>query len=175
MAEAPRSSHPVDALIRELIRARRDATTREIEEIIERVATAPFNPGRERVPTAERGLVYRGRIIRRDEDSLFRHLVKRVLLDRQWPVGTTEDQYLADLRGAVRASSVRLAVYQRRDGCMAATLAHTDEAMLPVQRGAAWLPELLVVYSADRGMLISGYQVSGLETTGVPKGARWLK
>ncbi len=37
------------------------------------------------------------------------------------------------------------------------------------------LPEILVVYSADRGMIITGYQLSSLSQTGIPAEARWLR
>ncbi len=38
-----------------------------------------------------------------------------------------------------------------------------------------FLPELLVIYSADRGILVTGYQCSSLATAAIPKEALWLK
>jgi hypothetical protein len=32
----------------------------------------------------------------------------------------------------------------------------------------------LAVYSADRGIILSGYQISGLETAGIPESVQWL-
>ncbi len=58
------SQHPVELLIREIIRTRRTATNEEIEQIIERMAAVPFNPDRVGVPQKHRGLRYRGRVVR---------------------------------------------------------------------------------------------------------------
>jgi len=35
--------------------------------------------------------------------------------------------------------------------------------------------QLLVIYSADRGIIVTGYQFSELPETGIPSEARWLK
>jgi len=37
------------------------------------------------------------------------------------------------------------------------------------------LPDMLVVYSPDRGIILTGYQVSNLDRTGIPAEARWLR
>ena len=59
------SQHRVDQLIRELIRRGRAATADEIEQIIERMATAPFDERVVPVPTRLRGLSYHGRMLSR--------------------------------------------------------------------------------------------------------------
>lgn len=74
------SQHPVDLLIRELLRTGRPAATEEIAQIIDRMATAPFNPQDRRVPTKERGARYRGYTLGARADSLTYHLIKRVVI-----------------------------------------------------------------------------------------------
>jgi hypothetical protein len=116
------SQHPMDLLIREIIRTRRTATNEEIEQIIERMAAVPFNPDRVGVPQKHRGLRYQGRVVRPREDSLFVHLVQRVLLEEQWRAGTSAEEYLGDLRSAILDSHARLLVYHRRGGSIAGIL-----------------------------------------------------
>lgn len=169
------SRHPVDALIREIIHTRRPATDDEIARIIDRMATAPFDRRLVPVPMKRRGVDYRGQTLTAREDSLTYHLVKRVVDERQWADGTTAVEYVADLRRAIRHPSSRLTVYERRGGHIAATLTPTHAALPVARRASASLAQLLVAYSADRGIILSGYQVSGLSQTGIPEESIWLK
>jgi len=169
------SRHPTDRLIRELIQTGRPATEDEIGRIVDRMAAMPFDRCIIPVPTTLRGQTYRGHTLGAREDSLTYHLTKRVVDERQWLDGTTADEYLADLRRAVRAPSARLATYERRGGHIAVTMTPTSAAVPSVRRTPASLPDVLVVYSADRGIILSGYQVSSLDQTGIPDEARWLK
>ncbi len=175
MGEDRLSRHPADRLIRELIGTRREATDDEIAQIVERMATAPFHPAVLPVPMHLRGLAFQGRAILDREDALTCHLIKRVVADRQWTEDTSAADYLADLRRAVRAPAARPALYTRRGGRIAVTLTPTADAVPNDRRAASSLPEILVVYSADRGMIITGYQVSSLSQTGIPAEARWLQ
>jgi hypothetical protein len=169
------SQHPADLLIRRLIQTRDAAAPEEIEQIVERMATAPFDQRALPVPMRLRGLSYQGQTLGVRHDSFGYHLVKRVVDERQWTEGTTAADYLEDLRRGVRNRGVRLAVYERRGGFMAAALTATAAAVPLSRRAAESLPNLLVVYGADRGVIISGYQVSSLEQTGIPGEARWLR
>ena len=169
------SQHPVDVLIRDLIQSARSATAAEIEQIVERMASAPFEPRNMRVPVEHRGLSYLGRTLGARESALFYHLVKRLVVERQWARGTTEVHYLADLRHAVRDSLARLTIYRRRSGHLAATVTPTDRAVASIRRGPRSLPELVVIYSADRGIIVTGYQVSKREQAQIPEEALWLR
>ncbi len=169
------SQHPTDRLIRELLRTGRQATDEEITRIVECIATAPFDPQTVRVRPAHRGAGYQDRTLGVAAPSLTYHLVKRVVLGQQWAAGTTADQYVEDLRRAALNPSARLAIYQRRGGHIAAVVAPTDRVLPAERRGARPEPNLLVVYSADRGIILSGYQFSTLDKTGVPREARWLR
>lgn len=167
--------HPIDRLIRDLVARQREATDREIDQLIERMATAPFNPGTVGVRLEERGATYQGQTLGPAADSLTYHLVKRVVLEEQWAGGTTAAQYLEDLRRAVRSPYTRLVLYARRGGPLASTITPTAHVLPPERRGARSLPLLLVVYSVQRSAIISGYQFSTLAAIGVPAEARWLK
>jgi hypothetical protein len=167
------STHSVDRLIRALISTDRSATTEEIEQILEHLATAAFTTQTVRVPVKHRGLSYEGRVLGAREDSLFYHLVKRVLVEEQWAAGTTATEYLGDLRQAARSPQIQLVVYQRGGGHLAAVLAPTTVA--PARQGAQPQPYIYLLYSADRGILITGYQASGLAEIHLPGDARWLR
>lgn len=167
------SQHPVDVLIRELIRTRRPVTGDEIEQIINRIADVPFNPDMVAVPRKHRGLRYQGRVVRERDDSLFVHLVQRVLLEDQWKDGTSAEEYLGDLRAAILDTRARLVVYHRRGGSIAGIFATNS---VPItRRGAKQEPYLYVVYSADRGIIVSGYQVSGVEQINISGEPLWLR
>jgi hypothetical protein len=84
MVDVGRSGHPVDRLIRELIATRRPVTSEEVESILGRIATAEFNSRTVRVPNAERGVEYGNRRLLARDDSLFIHLVRRVVLVKMW-------------------------------------------------------------------------------------------
>ncbi len=171
----PISQHPVDRLIRALIGAGRAATPDDAGRIVARMATVPFDPRVVRVKAEHRGLSYQGQRPDARADALTYHLAQRVVLDEQWVRGTTAQQYVADLRQAVCSATARLIVFERRGGFIAATITETDRVISAERQGPSVLSNLLVVYSADRGTILTGYQFSTLTQTGIPRGARWLK
>ncbi len=143
------SQDTADLLIRDLIWTGRAATAEEIDRITQRMASSPF-------------------------PALRAHLARR-LIERQWIVGTTEQEYVDDLRRAIRDDAARVAVYRRRGGNLAAVLAPSERILPTQRRGARWLPVLFVVYSADRDIILSGYQASSLRTIALPEDIRWLR
>lgn len=169
------SPDPADQLIREIIAVPRPATDAEVRRIIERVATAPFNPAVVRVPGRERGATYAGHTLGARESSLVYHLVKRVAIERLWAEGTTASDYLDDLSRAVRSAAARLALFADRGDHIVAVITPTASAVPAHRRGAEWQPNALVVYSADRGMIRTGYQFSSLQAVDIPKEAQWLR
>lgn len=142
--------HPADRLIRDILASGREATWEEAAPIVQRMAEARF-------PTIRA------------------HLRKRVDREDQWAAGTTEAEYLADLRRAIQDTASRLAVYERRGGHMAAVLAETARIVTGNRQGPASLPLTFVIYSADRGILVTGYQASSISTITVPEDITWLK
>lgn len=169
------SQHPVGGLIRRLVDAGREITPEDAREIVGRMATAPFHREMVRVPTKLRGLAYSGRTLGAREETLFVHLVQRVLVDGQWAVGTAADQYLADLRRAVRWPAARLGLFVRQGGYLATTICPTNEVVPIQRRGVSPLPFIVVVYSAEWGALITGYQFSAIERLNIPPETLWLR
>jgi len=168
--------HPADLLIHELIARPRPATEQEIRLIIDRIASAPFNRDMQNVPIAQRGLGYRGIIPGAHMTSLALHFIQHVEVERQWATGTTIDAYLESLHRAARDPEVQIALYRQwgmRD--IAVAIVPTKRVLDSRQMGPGALPNLLVVYRADRGMLISGYQFSSMDNVRIPKDAVWLK
>lgn len=149
VADSRFSPHPTDALIRQLILADRAATPEELNQIIRRMAGAPF-------PTA-------------------RNHRDRHTADGQWTEPTTVEQYADDLRRAISDTTARPAIYIRRGGNIAVVLAATERIVPADRRGPTSAPLLFVVHSADRGMLITGYQASSLARISLPEGVRWLR
>ena len=167
------SQHPTDRLIRELIASERAASQGEIAAIVARMASAPFDTRILPVGRKFRGLEYAGRPLGNHAQALFLHLTMRVVYDAQWRDGTTEQEYIGDLRAAIQDSSAHLLVYQRRGGPIAAILTTND--IPPERRGPESLPLLYVVYSADRSTIVSGYQASTIDAISIPGEARWLR
>jgi hypothetical protein len=166
--------HAADRLIRELIASGRGASPDEIAQIVERMATAPFNPDIIRVPVKDRGSLYEGHALTAREQSITYHLTKRVMIERQWAPGTSAADYLTHQRSAVRYEHARLAVYERGGEPTAVTVTPTAAVLISDRLGARPLPNLLVVYSALRSIIRTGYQFSQLDQTTVPPEALWL-
>jgi len=165
------TENPTDRLIREILRTRQAASREEADSILARVAAAPFM-GEVRVPPRHRGLRLGDREVRAREDSLFYHLAKRVD-EGQWAEGTTEEEYLEDLRSAAEDPAARLALYTLRGGTIAGVLA--DNPVPEGRRGPDSLGRLFVAYSADRATIVTGYQVSGEETLNLSEDPLWLR
>ncbi|MCX6022384.1 MAG: hypothetical protein NTZ05_11780 [Chloroflexi bacterium] len=169
------SPHPTDRLMRDLITTGRAATPEDVRQIIERMATAPFDQRVLSVDGPLRGKLFQGSRIGFQEDSVRLHLMRRVLVDYRWTDTTSVEQYLSDMRNAVRHSTSRLAVYRRRGGSMALIVTPTHEVLALERRSEKSLGLLAVLHSADRGIMVSGYQISGLSELALPEDIQWLK
>jgi hypothetical protein len=169
------SQHPVDRLIRELVDTGRAATDKEVMQIIDRMASMPFASHEVRIDVDERGTSYQGLVLGTRADSFTYHLIKRVAIERQWAEGTTAADYLEDLRRATRDTEAQLAVYSRRGGVVAAIVVPTARILPPERCGDRPEHSIVVIYSTDRGRIISGYRYSTLAVTGIPQEARWLR
>jgi hypothetical protein len=147
----------------------------EVESILDRIATAEFDRRLLRTRLGERVLVYAGRRLQPRDDSLFVPLVRRVVRSEQWVPGTTAEEYVHDLRRASRVQSAALAIYARRGGSMAAILAPTS-LVIPARRiGPRAYTTLVVTFSADRGIIVTGYQAPSRNELAIPEDARWLR
>jgi hypothetical protein len=174
MTDPRLSQHPVDILIRRIIGGERSAKQGEIEQIIERIGSAPFDDRLFRVPQELLADTALNLSLGERESSLVIHHARR-LREEQWAPATTVAEYLSDLRASVRSADARLALYFRRGGHMAASIGSTELVIPKGHRGAGAAASVLVVFSADRGALVSGYQFSDLSTVAIPGDALWLK
>ncbi|MDQ6905284.1 MAG: hypothetical protein M3176_00500 [Chloroflexota bacterium] len=168
--------HPADWLIHDLIAHPRTATEEETRLITDRIASAPFNPDIQRVQRYERGRKYQAITLGSQADSLTLHLFRRVMGDSQWAAGTMAEDYVQSLQRAARDSRNRLVLYRQwYDRDLAAVIVPTGNVLAPKQIGTKPEPNLLVLYLANRGILISGYQFSSMDTIRIPGDALWLR
>ena len=137
------------------------------------MASAPFDRRDLPVPSPLRGLSYQGRELGVRADALFQHLVQRVVDEGQWAAGTTAARYVGDLRRAVRHPASRLAIYKRRGGNVAVVFAPNE--VPHDRRGENAESHVFVVYSADPGRIVSGYQVGNPDRVSIPEDTRWLE
>lgn len=84
-------------------------------------------------------------------------------------------QYLDDLHHAARNATARLLVYTRHGEHHAGIIAEATAVVAADRRGEQMLPNLLVVYSAERGAIRTGYQFSDLSGVRMPEDAQWLR
>ena len=86
----------------------------------------------------------------------FVHLVRRVLVQRQWADGTTEAMYLSDLRAAAEHpdAQVRVGIAGGLPTVQIVAPNHVPATRL----GPRATPWIIVVYAPNRGRLISGHQ-----------------
>ena len=147
-----------DALIIELIKSGRRATNEELSQIVTHAAQAPFASRPVRIsPRLRHALAAAlGKPVPRRLPSIEFHLLKRVHLEQQWPVGTTARQYVTDLHLAVRHPAARIWTYEYRTEPMVGFLA-------PSQVQNAPQPEafVFVAYNARYGAITTGFQASG--------------
>jgi hypothetical protein len=161
-------------LIHALLQSRRQASSAEIDSIIERMATAPFSTRDTPVPHRMR-LRYQGQLLGGRTDSLSVHLVKRVLVDQQWAIGTSAAEYVANCHRAARNPSARCVLFRDWGGDFAATISATGD-IVPVERlGPRALPLMFVVYSANDATLRTAYMFSAIALLRLPEDAIWLK
>lgn len=148
----------INDIILKLIATSRLATSDEVDTIIDHIAQAPFAtylsrvPGRIRRPLAQIGIPTAAKMA-----SVEWHLLERVYLDEQWPVGTTVNQYVADLHQAVRHPNAQVWTYRYYGdpfvGCRA--LSHVQQVPKPEAY-------LFVSYSPIFSSITTGYQSSSL-------------
>jgi len=169
------SNHPTDILMRDIIQQDRTPTPDELRQIRAHIATASFNPAMRRVGRSERGKSYQGIVLGARALSTDYHLVKRVVIEQQWAYGTTFAEYLADLRNIVRSGQSSIALYFYRNEHTVMAIAPRESVVAATRTGSRPEQNILVIYSADRGNIITGYQFSELSEVDLPEGVRWHK
>jgi hypothetical protein len=155
-----------------LIQRARDASAQRAptDVLIRAILDRARLPGEDDIALIRRALGDAGFSSR--SDSLGQHLARRVA-EGQWR-NTTAVEYLEDLRAVFRVGQAGLAIYRRRGGALLLAFTSTARVVPPERLGPNTLPLLAVVYSADRGVIISGYQASALDRVHIPPDAIWL-
>jgi len=150
----------VAQLILTLINTNRQATDEELQQIIDHTTQAPFSSRLLKInwwlrqELADRGFQVPSERL----PSVEIHLLKRIHLDRQWPPGTTVVQFVADLHQAMRHPDMHVWTYRWLGEAFAGFL--TPSHVQNVPNPEAYI---FVAYSADHGVITTGFQASSPE------------
>jgi hypothetical protein len=168
------SQHAADVRMRELADPRIEATTGDIDAIVEHVAAASFSTKRWSLPVHLR-VDFDGVRVGAAAESALYHALKRIVQDRQWSTATSLADYLADVSAAVRSPDAKIAIIRRWNQTTVAFLTATGDIVPEHRQGEAALPFMLVLYSADIGKINTAYMVASETAARIPGHARWLK
>lgn len=93
----------VDRVILEAATGARRLSFEELRLVLEHVAQAGFPPGANSEAHGLSGIEWQGRILRRRDriTSAERHYLDHVVVNREWPDGTTLDEYLESIRAVI--------------------------------------------------------------------------
>ena len=151
--------HPVDRLIREATLFPRHLSEIEIGRIREHVARQPIDSRVAYVKQEIRRLPgeWKGQTISRIRalPLVEIHVIERVMIDLQWPEGTSNEKYTLDLQDAVRRAE-GIYTYGFRGQAYVGFLATTTVRALGAE------PLTWVAYSASFGVIRTGYQVKSV-------------
>lgn len=149
-----------DRLVLEAATRARRLSRAELQEVLEHVAHAGFDPStRERARGELAGVQWRGQVLRGSTmlPPAERHYVKHVLLRREWPEGTTLDAYLESIREVILdpASGVATRRYEGKAWQVAVV---RRSGFWRGPRGRDWI---LVDYRLETGHWQTAYQFEG--------------
>lgn len=167
-----RRREKVTELVKAFIKREKPLTSDDVERILEQIAKAPFSTRLVVVHPDLLGVEYLGYRYSEYAPSDLAHLGKRVIVEAQWKQGATLAHYLTDARSVARHKEVRIVVYRSRGVNRVGLLCPN---VIPKERlGINARPWLWVVYDADRDIITTGYQISGIGNVWLPEDARWL-
>jgi hypothetical protein len=149
----------IDDLILKLIETGRQASAEEVTAIIDHVAQAPFASYLAHVPSPVRiGLAQVGITLPPGKVRAVEwHLLKRIYLDKQWPVGTTEAAFMADLHRALLHEQTQIWTYRYYTHPYAGFLSPSA-----IQQVAQPQRYIFVAYSPAFGTITTAYQTNGV-------------
>lgn len=166
----------VNRLILDAATGARRLTPEELRSIIEHVAQAGFDPTeREQAGGRLAGIEWQGQTIRgRDWLSPSEaHYLRHVVVQREWPVGTTLQGYLDSIAQVITDRRSGVVTSQYQGAWQLAILRRSHE--LRGSEGAAWI---LVDYRVALGRWVTAFQPrEGLAVLRRPErgGVRWLR
>lgn len=171
----PRES--LAALVRDIGETGRGITDEELRRLRTGLSAAVVAaPNLARVDDDLGGLLWRGRILTGDEwlPRLEAKFLKHVVLREEWPDRTTLDAYTISLTNAVQDANA--GVYLDRD---LEAWRMTFVARSRSSRGPAGGPYMLVVFLAEKGFWVTGYQPEeegrSIRPDRLMQGGRWLR
>ena len=97
--------HPTDRLILQVATGTRGLRRGELERVLEHVARAGFNlQATETARSDLAGLVWQGRVIKATDRLRpdHRHFLKHVVIDQEWPAGTSLQAYVDSVSRVIR-------------------------------------------------------------------------
>ena len=149
----------IDALILTLIETGRRASVEEVALLVAHVAQAPFASYPSQVPPLVRvGLQQAGITLPSGKvRSVEWHLLKRIYLDQQWPIGTTEAEFIADLHRAILHPRTEIWTYRYYSHPYAGFLSSSH-----VQQRSQVERSIFVAYSPLFGTITTAYQTGGI-------------
>jgi hypothetical protein len=154
-----------DSLITELVAQCRQASNEELERILGHVAKATFSS--RPLPVDERlwGILYQGEVLDQESrlPSVEGHLLKRVYVERQWPAGTTVEEYVTDLHRAARHPQARIWTYWHAGSPCVGILSPSHVENVPEPQAY-----IVVVYDARFSRIRTGFQASGVDSIPAP-------
>lgn len=158
----------IHELVITLIDTGRFATTQELAQLVTHVAQAPFSTRLIKVnPRFSQALATSGiQLAEPYLSSIALHLLKRVYIEQQWPVGTTTTQYLADLQQAVQHPACAIYTYRWQGESFVSFLAPSQQPSNASVRNPQHF--IFVAYSADYGTIKTGFQVSSAASIFTP-------
>jgi hypothetical protein len=174
--DEPSQPASLPLLVATLVDTGRSATEDEARQIIDAMAAAPFTSRIVRVPPLVRTADPAKRV-GSGADSLIVHLIKRIWVERQWSESTTADDFLVDIRAAIRHPTARLLAYRRSGQTFAATITQTSLVVPVTRQGmeAPHYPDMLVVYDVEADAVVTAYMFSTIENVRIPGDTRWLR
>jgi hypothetical protein len=149
----------IDDLILNLLETGRQAAAEEVAAIIAHVAQAPFASYLAHVPPAVRvGLAQVGITLPAGKvPAVEWHLLKRIYLDQQWPIGTTEAAFIGDLHQALLHGQTKIWTYRYYSYPYVGFLSPSA-----VQQALQPQRYIFVAYSPMFGTITTAYQTSGI-------------
>ncbi|MGE5591417.1 MAG: hypothetical protein ACM3ZA_12500 [Bacillota bacterium] len=147
--------HPVDRLIQELANTGREVAPAELRQIREHAAAAGFPPTLSAAGGRVAGLQWQGRALSGSDrlSAAEKHYLEHAVHRREWPEGTTLEDYLRSIRQVVLDESTWVALTRYKGTLQASFLRHSDDLRGP--DGEEWV---LVEYRTGLGHIVTAYQ-----------------
>ncbi len=168
---------PANRLIFEAATGGRQLTPDELQQTVDHMAQVGFDPdAQEDVGGRLVGLSWKGRIVQSGDrlSSAEVHYLRHVVLQKEWPDGTTYEAYLDSLEKVIKDPQSGLLVNQFRDRGWQLTIVGRSGSM----RGPAGSEWIMIEYRLSTGHWVTAFQPrEGLDYLEMPERSQklWLR